>query len=279
LVDYGFTGKGAYVRLGRVSYVSELIASLSSLLRPASRASIYWRHQFVLPLPALAFIVYAFVVKRQRDPRSVVVVLFAGAGWASVFPRGDARHLTIALPMLMIATAHAWPAVRADITRQGATLVRSLASAWLVVGLAVLTFGIGGRAISARYTWSNLPHFTGMLIDREAQRGVARAVGQMRANAANGAMFVVSPRAGFYYLISGLRNPTPYDYPLVTTFGRHGEEETVRAIVDGRIKAACVDPSSPQSLRAVRVENAMRQHMRPVIDAGPCIVYSAIDAK
>jgi len=48
--------------------------------------------------------------------------------------------------------------------------------------------------------------------------------------------------AGFCHVIIGMKNPTPYDFPYSTAFGRNGQEEVVASLAQGR-SPFCVDPA------------------------------------
>ncbi len=50
-----------------------------------------------------------------------------------------------------------------------------------------------------------------------------------------------SPRAGILYLLSGVRNRTPFDYPLVSTFGRSGQQRVIRDFERGNLACAWVE--------------------------------------
>jgi hypothetical protein len=267
LVDYGFTGKGTYMRLGHVSYAWQVAGIVTTLGDIRSLRVLYWEHQFLLPLMTLAAVAYAVIAKGQRDAQTVVVLLFAGAGLLSVFPRADWLHLSVANPFLIIAVAHIWPTLRAS------SFWVWLVGAWLAAGLVALVCAAALQTNAPQQAWSTLPHFRGVMIDLAALVDLERETRSLRDNAAGGELFIVGPKAGFYYVLTGLRNPTPYDYPFATTFGKAGEERTARAIREGRIKAACIDPSTPAKFRPIIVETAIRQTMKPERAAGSCYAF------
>jgi hypothetical protein len=273
LADYGFAGKGAYVRLGHVSYAWQFIGILTTAGDIRSPRVLYWEHQFLLPIIALAVVAYAVLAKRRRDAQTITVLLFAGAGLASVFPRADWSHLTSANPFLIIAGAHVWPTLRASLTQRAASFWIWLAGGWLSAGLTALVIAAVLQTHAPRQAWSTVQHFRGVMIERAVLEDLESEVANLRDHAADGELFMVGPNAGFYYLLSGLRNPTPFDYPFATTFGTAGEERTARAIREGAIKAACIDPSTPARFRPVAVETAIRQSMKPERAAGSCHAF------
>ena len=94
-------------------------------------------------------------------------------------------------------------------------------------------------------------------------------------------MFVLLPGASLAYLTSGVRNPTPYDYPLATTFGQDGEDDVVAAARSGRLRRACIAPPRSQEwvglepLRPTQLESRLRRAMARERDLSFCVVFRA----
>jgi len=89
---------------------------------------------------------------------------------------------------------------------------------------------------------------------------------------------LLTPYASLYYLTAELRNPTPFDYPLVHVFGPHGEEDLARAVARGGLSSVCLDtlyytPPFFSRLRPARLEQAVREHLRPGPNLGFCTLY------
>ena len=94
--------------------------------------------------------------------------------------------------------------------------------------------------------------------------------------AANGApVFLLTSDAGFYYLVSGIRNPTPIDYPLVASMGRDGEERLIAAIRSRHLSLVCVRPFPDPLLRPARLEKYVQTEMHFVSHLGFCDLYQA----
>ena len=56
------------------------------------------------------------------------------------------------------------------------------------------------------------------------------------------------PNASLLYLTSGVENPTPHDYPLLTAIRRDGQLETIEQLQSGALRRVCLgsfdgDPS------------------------------------
>jgi hypothetical protein len=87
----------------------------------------------------------------------------------------------------------------------------------------------------------------------------------------------MSRYAGFYYLITGLKNPTPFDFTYSTAFGRKGQQQVVASLAQRRILFLCIDteedrggPLFPQLIRTY-VDQSMDRYR----DLGICVLYRA----
>jgi hypothetical protein len=86
--------------------------------------------------------------------------------------------------------------------------------------------------------------------------------------------YLITMDAGFYYLATGLVNPTPFDYPAASAFGRQGEAQLIDALSRREIPEACIDPEYEGTFLAPRkLPPFVRREMRPLGDLGACILY------
>ena len=85
-------------------------------------------------------------------------------------------------------------------------------------------------------------------------------------------MLLLVPDAGFRYLTAGLQNPTPFDFPLVTTFGRDGERRVVDDLASGRIERVCIGPDL-SDLEPTQIVTYVRATMRTEARLGFCTLY------
>ena len=92
---------------------------------------------------------------------------------------------------------------------------------------------------------------------------------------ADGPLFLATPEAGFYYLLADVPNPTPFDYPLATAFGRTGQEELAARIRRGDLDAACLGFQGAGDLTPWPVVNAIRSTMERGERTAICRVYRA----
>ncbi len=76
-----------------------------------------------------------------------------------------------------------------------------------------------------------------------------------------------------WYVLSGVHNPTPFDYPLVTAFGLEGQATVRQAIIEGEITVVCMEPPTGYYLTARELEDYVLQAMRPGEDVGACQLY------
>lgn len=245
MIDYGFTGKGAYVRLGGTGWLEGFLQQAA--ISDAGRR-LYWSHQYLIA--PIAFVVLGLAWRRESwSVQSVpaILMVFAAAALGCVFPRATALHLTIANPTLLLCIA--WGISETP-------WIRRAVFVWLGAGLLALTATRARHVLSDDVVRPEIPHFRGALFEKSTLSDAMRASALMRAAAPSGEIFVVSPRAGFYYLVSGISNPTPYDYPYATTFGKHGQAEVADALRARRI-TACIDSAMDPAMMPRLIESAL----------------------
>jgi hypothetical protein len=164
---------------------------------------------------------------------------------AALWPRADGVHVRCSLPL--------WTApglVAAD------RLAPSLAVAWAV--LLGLAGGVSAVVAVVERRGTRLPDATGtpfagvnpwpwdlaeVLGGGEELRGLTR-----------GTVLLLRPDAAVWYLATGLRNPTPYDYPLASPFGPDGQQVLVENLRNGRVRYCCWKPADAGALTPVVLE-------------------------
>ncbi|HVZ19770.1 MAG TPA: hypothetical protein VG871_01840, partial [Vicinamibacterales bacterium] len=137
----------------------------------------------------------------------------------------------------------------------------------------VVATGVGAMraATSPESTWSALPHFRGVRIGRAEQAQIQSRASRM-ASVLGPAPFLLNEDNGLYYLVAGLKNPTPFDEPHVMNFGIHGQADVVRALAAGTARPVCMgDMSGP--LEPSDIVRYVRSAMTPGDDLGVCVVY------
>ena len=119
------------------------------------------------------------------------------------------------------------------------------------------------------------PHFRGIgWMPSEADK-FETAIAEIEAAATPGnSLLLLLPDAATYYLASGVKNPTPYDFPLASVFGRNGQQTVRNQIASGAIPKVCVADAFPAGL----APEVVRRHVQSTMDAGEslgsCRMYS-----
>jgi hypothetical protein len=268
LIDYGFTNKTQYVRFASVSYTDGIrwlwdsfcwlfsSAHLSKHLR-----GVYWALPFLLPFVTFPSLVAAHLFgPKDRRASSIAAMLFAAAGFVGVFPRCDRVHLSFVVPHLLLGLSCAgqgvslpWPG------RPWKLAGRALVFVWLGVGLGLKIVQPAVALLSGERGLSILPHYRGTPVVATRDLSWKRKA-EALARASGGApTFLLSPRAGFLYLASGIRNPTPFDYPIITGLGLDGEQKLIRALSRGDVGVVGIERDwwylKPKSLTSYVEEN------------------------
>ena len=249
----GFTAAVAAVAAGLVSgggrnsWNTGLPPSASSWRYP-SRFPLRWRNssrnagnsswtyqlRLMYSFLALGFAIGCLVLVaaawfRARDGKRQemsFVACFAGAAALTLYPISDLSHLAYTIPVLSLAAVIA--AARMGIRQRWA---RAVALLWFVpatvwIALSPLLLAATGNVATMR-----LPHYWGIPMRTATYDPLVRNVDALRrAVDAGHRPYLVTMHAGFYYLTTGLVNPTPFDYPACSAFGRHGESHLIDAL-------------------------------------------------
>jgi hypothetical protein len=267
-LDYGFTGKGAYLHApgpfaSTLTGVARTVGDVHSL---AGADAAYWALGFFLPVVALAALPFV-----RGAPKALPVVLFAAASAATLFPRFDTAHVAYAAPPLVLLVGYALHEWHSRVHR----LVIVAVAAWVGIAAVLMATLPIRLARSPEANLSTLPHLRGAFVQRE-EEAAWHAEGAKLIAAAHGnrsGLLLLVPDAGFLYLITGLRNPTPFDFPFVTTFGRNGQQQVVDALASGRIARVCV-AGEWFGLEPAVLVRFVRATMQPGADLGICRLYS-----
>lgn len=103
-------------------------------------------------------------------------------------------------------------------------------------------------------------------------RGLEKEASALRVTAPGGRLFLLMPNAGLYYLVSGVRNPTPFDYPLVTAFALTGEADLAESIARGELREVCMAPMAGP-LPPEPLQRTVLAYMSARADLGACTLY------
>jgi hypothetical protein len=277
-IDYTFASKSEYLRFGQIPYRAQLDELMRMARDRASRqdpSALYYQLAFLLPFPAIAALLWVWFRggAAKRGPATIVLG-FAASAFAGVFPRVDLSHMIASVPALLLSLAWACRQLLPRASRRWA----------LVVGLALLLgLGTGARSTyllnplrrirSGAMQVSDLPHFRGCLMWTDFIESVRANAKELTESTAGESVFILDNSGPVYYLVTGIKNPTPYDDPQAHAFGVNGQAEVIAAIEQGRISYVCMNPLGADILAPVRLEDYVQTRMERVRDLGFCTLY------
>jgi len=264
-VDCAIAGKGAYLREGGASYLAAVARTFDLEALARSRSLQHAQSATLAPAVALALVALA-LARARRDARRPLLALgaFLAGAVAGVYPRADLWHVHYAVPLALAAGA-------VGATRLPALALRPLrwaALVFFVVGVALPAASLARSAAAGELVLCRLPHFRGIWIDAGQHRALEQVAADLRLLAPAERTFLLCQQAGFFYLLTGLRNPTRFDYPLVSAFGRTGLRDLEAELrTGGGPDVAILQVGRdmwPDSLEAT-----VRSHLHPAGRAGP----------
>lgn len=284
-LEYGFLNKGTYLALGKASYFDSPYYLLVFLSQPRTFDHLqraFWLASFVIPFASLGALIWVWL-RGDGSSRatSTAVFAFAGASLMGLFPRPDRPHLAYALPGLLVGLAYAASRLSTTIFAGEALPLRAkritgfIVWAALIAAIISMALAGGARVISPDYRVSKLPHFRNVLMGKASHDAVERTVVEIRKEAEDGGVFIISPSAGFYYLASDINNPTPFDYPVSTAFGRSGQMDVVKMIESGEIRSVLLDTIEvpPDNLKPATLQSYVKERMKIERAFGKFVVY------
>ena len=265
-VRTGFTDKGEYLAYGSLSYWQALWTAAQFL--PSEPVGAFDTLPLLLA-PAVAAVLVVAARSRALSVPVLVPAAFAIAALAATYPRMSATHIGWVNPAVIVcAVAAVGPSIR--VRRRIA-----LAAAPLAIGCAIAAALIPVSWAGGQLVVSSLPAFEGMPLSRTSEREPARLLHSVQRGES---VLFVTDHAGFLYLVTGARNPTPYDVPAASNIGQIELASIAADVRSGAISQACLGgrlayPDEP-SLQPLALERVLRRTLRPVADLGPCVLYS-----
>ncbi len=268
-LDYGFMNRATYLQFARISYFDgiKILMYLVSITNSIEGLIILLTYTlFLWPFPVFAALLIALNREPGQRRLTAVMAIFVVMGFLGVFPRADLTHLAYAVPELLIGLIYSWKMLKPSQTNWWVKAIQGGIILWVGMGMIlILTLSVA-KIKSSNYGVSTLPHFRRVLIEDRLIDEIKISASALSEAARRGERpFLISPRAGLFYLVSGTKNPTPFDYPLATAFGRNGQAEVISGIAQGSISSIWVDPQIlilPR-LRPTRLLVYLRTNMKP----------------
>ncbi len=217
---------------------------------------------FALTALAGSLVLVDLVVAVARDEGHVATAAVGGlalVGLASLWPRADDMHVRCALPL--------WTApalVAAD--RLSPTLGLAWALLVSAAGLGSAVLAVAERRRTSLRGPGGTP-FDGVNPWPQALDEVL-AGGEELRRLTHGTVFLLRPDAAVWYLATGLRNPTPYDYPLASTFGPEGQQVAADNLLSGRVRFCCWVPAQAGALTP--------RHLEEVAASLPVVAHTVV---
>jgi hypothetical protein len=277
-LDYAVFAKGPYVRFGGISYR----AQLGELVRMArDRASwqdpqaLYYQLQFLLPFATFPALLWVwFRGGPAKRGLATVVMSLASISFVGAFPRVDIAHMICSVPALLLSLMWACRQILPRVDRRWAVLTGIGLLAAVLMGANWTYVANPVRRIRSGYLQvSDLPHFRGCLMRAEFLESVRANAKTLTESAGGESVFILDNSGPLYYLVTGIRNPTPFDDPQAHAFGVNGQAEVISAIDQGRISYVCIHPLGDDPLAPVLLEDYVQRRMERISDLGFCILY------
>ena len=265
LMEFGLSGMGGYLTRGGMWYFKPIYSLVELGHHPGTVGAMRWINAaipFLLPLFLVPMLASVFLrAERAERATPIAVAAFTAAAMATMYPRADPQHMIFVAPLLILAIRYCWRELTRDTTTLWIPLLSRTALAAVCAGLVMMAASALGRARSPDYVWSQIPRHRGVFQPRVVHDGLARNLRVLGVMPRDGHTFFIAPYAGFYYMVGGLHNPTPYDYPYSVALGLDGVNEIERDITDGRIVRVCVDRGGIPQLKAYDLEQWVQTSM------------------
>ena len=249
-------GKRSFVEHGRISLWHLVRAGSQPVRLPA----------LAVPL-ALVALVAVVAAAAAGVPSALLwgAITALLAFWSCTWPRADSTHLRGGLPFAAVAALMATLAWRHG---GGPDLLSPIRLA--LVPWAFALSAIGLRSSVARGAFRRPDRVVrgcrgaGCRFSPEEVRALWVA-----SELAGGAAMVLGDDAPLVYLVSGIHDPTPYDYPLASVFGPHGQADVAGRIRSGQITHVVEVDAMPTSMAPVEIDAAVRECTEVVWQEGP----------
>jgi 4-amino-4-deoxy-L-arabinose transferase-like glycosyltransferase len=284
-IDYGFADIGTYNKYGGVSYLDGMLGSGDDARDfivkdfPSSHAlygvvPLYQTLLYlIIPLTLLALALAWWRSSGSKRGQVAIVGLFALAAAAGIFPRADPAHVAFASPVLLVAAWYGLHLLFRELSGRARWILALGVAVSLLPGVLVRATWPAIQMVDRDAHFSALPHTRGILINPVREETMLAEAEQIGRAGEGRALFLATANAGFWYLETGVQNPTPFDFPLVTAMGSAGEKRVVDAIEDGEIAAVCLGFRRAGILTPRRIVRAVGREMDRGVRTNYCTFY------
>jgi hypothetical protein len=279
-----FGDKGSYMQVG-TSYLDVLgrqLDVIGSGVTGGERA-LTMLHAFAVLLPVLIVVVVVVaIVRSQGDARRRVLLFtaFVVAAILSTVPRPGSNHFAAVAPLLLSATLGVITSARGrELPRRAVRLSVGIIGVLALASLAVIVVHSVAGYTDHLVTRSGFAHFERTAVPKRFEDGATDIRTFARAYT-DGEIFVLREDAGFWYLVTGVHNPLPYDIPEVSDFGADGEHGVISRLAHGEADWVCVKPVSEAGngvLEPRRIRHWVRTHWEYVATVRQCDMYRRPD--
>jgi len=278
LLEFGLSGMGGYLARGGMWYFKPIYSLVELTHHPGTLGGMRWVNAavpFLLPLLVLPMLVSVWFRAERADRATLVAVAsFSAAVMATLYPRSDPQHMIFVAPMLIVALRYCLRELTRDTTTLWIPFASGAALTGVCAGLIMMTVGALGRVRSPDNVWSRLPDHRWLLEPRVIHDGLEKNLSHFDIFPRDGRTFFIAPYAAFYYMVAGLHNPTPYDYPYAVALGKNGVAEIEDDISSGRIARVCIDEGGIPELKAYNLEDYVQAKMVRQRDPDFCDQYT-----
>jgi hypothetical protein len=262
---YAFT-KGEYVNRASISYGHVLRGTVDTWGLPPADLHLFLASLGTFAAP-LSLVALAATLRRQGE--WLLIAAFTVAAIASSYPRAD---LLISMPVCSVALAWSFRRLAGD--RMASRPAR------IALGITALLLAATAYATLLRPAYvdireglpiGGIENHAGVPVPPEFQRAAGEIGGELAAvDAGENRTFVLSPVAGFVYLVSDLHDPTRQDFPFASTFRGDERVELERRISSGEIARVCLGSyKGAGKQRPAALESYVRSHLTRAERIGP----------
>jgi hypothetical protein len=276
-LEYGFFAKGNYLELGKISYFDGLLKTgnflTQSIFHFKKLQTPFLHTVFFLPFLLVPLLIWLLIRSKGNIKHATyIMILFYIASFLVIVPRADIHHLQFAIPVSFIAFLFALHQLK----KYSYKLFRFLfigTICWIILGFTYIAEVKIRNMVSEKYHYSTIPHFLGIPVHRDHHKNYKDTISKISSVAKDKKVFFLTPQAGFFYLTTGLKNLTPFDFPLATAFGLHGQSKVISAIESGKINLVFMEKKSGGISCPITLENYVETRMKFIGNIRTLSVY------